>query len=137
MNPEERKLGIRRKLILSQYPRRDDAEFTDANDHNPLVLVNCAKCGGYGKCDTYFADAEGNSVQSVDYCEMCGGGGVLAEVELYYPTDNAAMKIDPTADGWIRCPCCGWRFSIKDKNAWTGRRHRRCGQKLHISDRSE
>ena len=43
----------------------------------------------------------------------------------------------------LRCavrggPCaCGWRFRITDPNAWTGKRHKRCGQKLKLNFVSE
>jgi DNA-directed RNA polymerase subunit RPC12/RpoP len=36
------------------------------------------------------------------------------------------------AHGWVRCPHCGWRFTIRDKNVWDGQRHIMCGTYLTL-----
>ena len=34
----------------------------------------------------------------------------------------------------VKCPDCGWRFSLADRSQWNGRRHRRCGRLLIIAE---
>lgn len=43
------------------------------------------------------------------------------------------QSAEPDASGWVTCPGCGWRFSTSDAAAWTGRRHRRCGQRVMLA----
>jgi len=35
-------------------------------------------------------------------------------------------------NSWTKCPWCGWRFSIRDPNAWSGSTHLICGTKLRL-----
>ncbi len=35
--------------------------------------------------------------------------------------------------GWIECPSCGARFSLRDAARWNGDRHLTCGQKIVIA----
>jgi len=37
--------------------------------------------------------------------------------------------------GWLRCPNCGWRFTIRDRNAWRDGAHLRCGQRIRLTRR--
>lgn len=32
---------------------------------------------------------------------------------------------------WVKCPRCGFRFTLTDENAWDNEKHIRCGQLLH------
>src|SRR5687768_17398059 len=122
MDTESRKAEIRRRIILSRYPTRSAAQFTDENDHNPMVLRKCPTCGGRGLRGESFE--EGGTAVEVDYvCEACGGSRVVAEVEPYFPTDAPEAPASLDAAGWLTCPACRWRFTTRDPNAWTGRRH--------------
>lgn len=132
MNTEARKNQIKRKLILNRYPTRSNAEFTADNDHNPLVLAACQTCRGIGKYDT-FQDSPSGRIQSLHYCDDCDGNGVTAVTELYFDNDNDPVPVVARADGWLKCPNCSWRFTITDTDAYTGLRHKRCGQKLIVT----
>lgn len=44
-----------------------------------------------------------------------------------------AQSAEPDASGWVTCPGCAFRFSSSDSVAWTGRRHRRCGQRIDLA----
>ena len=118
---------IRRRLTLSRYPRRRDATFSDENGHNPAVLQDCARCHGRGK---HCEDVDGAAV--LDTCRACDGAGITGETEPYFANDEPELVVALGADGWITCPACDYRFAPTDRNAWTGRRHIRCGQQLRI-----
>lgn len=130
MTEEDRKAAIRRRLVLAKHPRRHRAEFTDENDHNPMVLQACPQCHGSGHVGR--AVVEGTrSIEMEETCPNCHGEGVTGEVEPYFANDKPEADAVVIGDG-ITCPNCGWRFRLKDSNAWTGRRHRRCGQKIKL-----
>lgn len=131
MDTEERKQEIKRRLTLSKYPTRSKAQFTEENNHNPFVLASCPHCHGRGRYDTYLESSSG-VVQTLHQCEACSGTGVSPEIELYFKNNNEPIPVAADADGWIKCPNCGRRFAITDKHAWTGLRHTRCGQILHV-----
>lgn len=65
-------------------------------------------------------------------CPRCG------PVELEDPSspdnDAAPIAVTPDPDGWARCPCCGFRFSTTTAYAYRYGRHRRCGQRLVITN---
>lgn len=129
MDNEARKDEIRRRLTLARYPKRSNAQFTDQNDHNPLVLQNCPTCHGTGHVGESSPE---HSLEAEVICGTCEGSGVSDLVELYF--DNGPPEAQATADakGWLTCPNCRCRFTIHDRRAWTGRRHLRCGQKIKI-----
>lgn len=133
MHSKEKKADIRRHLMLMRYPRRSEATFTDANDHNPLVLQECPECGGSGHAGEARTE-QGIAVEVDDVCTACGGSGLTGEAEHYFLDDCPETEVMADTAGWLTCPRCRWRFSLHDRNAWTGRRHRRCGQKLRITD---
>ncbi|HVF10677.1 MAG TPA: hypothetical protein VNA16_07735, partial [Abditibacteriaceae bacterium] len=62
--------------------------------------------------------------------------GTAEELTHYFDNDAPAIDAVVDTEGWLKCPCCGWRFTIKDKNVWTGRRHKRCGQKINMVNRA-
>lgn len=132
LDAEQRKQEIKRRLTLSKYPTRCKAQFTEENNHNPYVLASCPQCRGRGKYDTFQKSSSG-VVQTLNECEACNGTGVVPEIEPFFNNDNEPVPVAANADGWIKCPNCGWRFTITDKHAWTGLRHMRCGQKLHVT----
>jgi hypothetical protein len=76
-------------------------------------------------------EQEGCQVKSREKCSECDGKGVTGEVEPYFTNENPEVDASVRADG-TTCPTCGWRFRLSDPNAWTGRRHLRCGQKLRL-----
>ena len=131
MDNEQRKAEIRRKLKLTNYPRRANASFTDENDHNPLILADCPRCSGRGKVCT--EEWQGNvQTVSLDECPICSGSETTEEIIRYFENDTPAIDVKADEDGWVKCPCCRWKFTIRDLNVWTGRRHKRCGQKLNV-----
>jgi hypothetical protein len=44
----------------------------------------------------------------------------------------APITVEPTASGWVTCPCCDMRFSRFDSRRWDGETHTSCGQQLVI-----
>lgn len=44
--------------------------------------------------------------------------------------DTAVVTVD--ALGWVKCPNCGFRFNARDKAAFDGKKHKRCGKKMSI-----
>lgn len=90
-------------------------------------------------------------------CQGCGArwkrlfGGPLedasdAEYDFYFQPDlpyyyrgeahngNEPMEVTPFQVNWVKCPNCGWRFSL-GKGSWSHRQttHSRCGQRLVIT----
>jgi DnaJ-class molecular chaperone len=135
MSNEARKDEIRRRITLAKYPRRGQAKFTDENDHNPLVLQDCPTCHGSGAVCEYGSDYHARVV-----CEMCGGSGVSGEVEPYFAAAEAGtQEFSATADaqGWLTCPSCRWRFTTRDKNAWTADDTSGAGRRSRLSPKYE
>ena len=122
----ETKVAIRRRILVSKYPRRGAAVFDDSNDHNPLILEDCPACGGSGKRCTL---ESGQYV--LDNCGACEGQGTTFNVVRYFPEERPSVAAVVDTVGWLECPGCRRRFATYDKHAWTGRRHR-CGQKVDI-----
>jgi hypothetical protein len=125
MSSESRKEEMLRRLRLRKYPRRSEAQFSDENDHNPLVLEDCPKCGGVGR---FCVERPGEA--ALGACEECGGLGTTGKVVPYYRDEEPVAEAEVDSLGWVTCPTCGWRFAVKDSAVWTGRRHKRCGQKI-------
>ncbi len=137
---DERKKQLREQLYIAQllrtYPRRDLAQFTDENDHNPLVLGDCRRCLGSGTRCFHYPDGS----HAHDTCDVCNGSGTSFDVESYFPARVANLDpidVTPNDFGWLKCPRCGVRFLPTDLRVWTGLRHRPCGQKIRVvSDQS-
>jgi len=124
---------IDRRRARVRYPRRSEATFTDENDHNPQVLQDCAGCRGSGTQCHHIID-DGGEQYALDRCTDCGGTGVTGATEPYFPDETSALPASADDKGWITCPRCDWRFALRDRHAWTGRRHLQCGQKIRISE---
>lgn len=125
--------NLRCRIALLRYPRRSAATFTNENDHNPRVLQDCEQCHGSGNhCREHIVD--GSHECALEICRDCHGTGVTGKVEPYFLEDRPEVSACADAKGWMTCPSCDWRFALKDKNAWTGRRHMQCGQKIRIVD---
>lgn len=114
---------------------RADAVFTDENDHNPWVFVRCPSCDGRGQ----ICEHRGPGVEALRECETCHRTGVALSVERYFQNDDPPRDATEFIPDWVRCPACGSAFSIRDKVAWTGRRHNDrggtrgiCGQRLNV-----
>jgi hypothetical protein len=45
-----------------------------------------------------------------------------------------ALEAKKNPLGQIKCPGCGIRFKMADRRAWTGYRHKSCGQRLLITN---
>ena len=113
-------------------PTRDQAEFTEENDHNPLIRKICGECKGSGKRDIKGQHPDGSRTWILKLCSACGGNGWVDGSQKYFDNDSETIVVKVSPKGYIECPCCGWRFSINDKDRWTGRRHMRCGQKITL-----
>jgi len=133
MLSNERKNELEQLLISSPYPPRAKAQFTDANDHNPLILQDCPECRGTGQRNLCSEDASGARTWRLGYCSACGGTGITGQIERYFLTDAPEETAVPDADGWLRCPGCGIVFTTRDPHRWTGYRHLRCGQRIRTS----
>jgi hypothetical protein len=124
------KEALRRRLIVAKHPRRRDADPGKAPDHNPLVLEDCPACGGSGtRCEMTAHES------TLTQCPACAGEGTTYAVVPMFANDAEPMNVRAEADGWMTCPCCGWRFSPADRRTWTGFRHVRCGQRLRLEER--
>ena len=123
----------RRRTALRRYPRRSAATFSDDNDHNPVVLQDCPACSGSGKSCRHIVDGSGETY-ALEVCSACSGTGVTGDVEPYFPDVRPEVTARADDTGWITCPSCDWRFALRDRRAWTGRRHVQCGQKIRIVD---
>lgn len=136
MSPD-RKTEIRRRLRESKFPRRAAARFADEDDHNPMVLQDCAVCRGTGRIDRNSPASEGGAVYVMEDCRNCGGMGTTGEIGRFFAADGPEMVVETGPDGWLLCPKCGVRFSLRDPHRWTGRRHLRCGQKIQARTSAE
>lgn len=134
-----RKEELRKRLRLSQYPRRRDAAFTDENGHNPWILEDCPECGGNGKRCTVQGAA-----YLMETCAACEGLGTTSQVVRCFPEDGSELEAVVDAHGWITCPGCERRFSTRYPHpggrgrlvgTWTGRRHLTCGQLVRLVSR--
>ncbi len=90
--------------------------------------------------DTYFAMAEADWR---DVLVAAGHGDSekshrtwAAEVTASMPRivlkEPEAITLTVGETGWTRCPNCNFRFKVTDPNAFDGRYHNRCGQRLKI-----
>jgi hypothetical protein len=103
--------------------------LAEAEDHNPEILEDCPACQGRGTiCE------EAGGVASLDDCRECSGVGTTFNVVRYFSNDSPAKSARADADGWIQCPTCGFRFSTKDPDRWSGWRHMRCGQRISVEE---
>jgi hypothetical protein len=118
---------------MELLPTREEAQFTDENDHNPLIRKVCPECKGYRKRDIRGELPGGTRTWTLTICKKCAGKGWVEGVQKYFENDSPAIPAKVSAMGYVQCPCCGWKFSIKDKHRWTGRRHMRCGQKITLT----
>ncbi|MFP2903703.1 hypothetical protein ACLESD_01235 [Pyxidicoccus sp. 3LFB2] len=124
-----RKEEIRRRLRLSQYPRRRDAVFTDENGHNPWILEDCPECRGQGRIDRLTE----NDTYVLETCSACEGLGTTTQVVRYFLEERPEALAMVDVHGWITCPHCGRRFSTRHRDTWTGRRHLTCGQLIRLA----
>jgi hypothetical protein len=128
---EELKKQIRKRLNLKKYPRRNKAQFLDEDDHNPFILADCPDCYGSGRSCVSKTDGDTRTV-SLTGCSACDSTGTTGEVVRYFADDLAEVIVKVDNDGWLSCPNCTRRYTIRDTNVWTGRRHKTCGQKIKI-----
>ena len=78
---------------------------------------------GERTCHTYGMEA---------LCPRCGECTVD---DPFVPTNNnPRQRVRPYREGWVQCPCCGWKFALWDTSYWDGEKHRKCGQRLVIDD---
>ena len=127
-SPEERKRRLRIEKLLRDHPRRSGAQFTDANDHNPLVLEDCPQCRGTGK----HGRSTPSGAEVLEACGACHASGITGDVTPFFDNPSSVVEVPCNDQGWVTCPRDQWRFTLNDPGAWTGLRHKRCGQKLII-----
>ena len=96
-----------------------------------MVLQDCPKCHGSGTFCQEVRQEDGD-VAVLESCPQCNGEGATGHIEPYFKNNSPEMSVVPYIEGWIRCPNCSRKFALKDKNAWTGQRHIRCGQKITV-----
>src|SRR6187401_1580628 len=113
MLTDERRHELEELLRSSLYPPRAKAQFTAANDHNPLILQDCPHCRGSGQRDLCSEDARGARTWTLGACAECGGTGISGEVAHYFLTDAPEAAASPDAGGWLRCPGCGIAFTTR------------------------
>lgn len=118
---------LRRRVRIAKYPRRNAALVPDAPDHNPLILEDCPGCHGSGRICI-----EENGSASQWECPTCGGTGITDNVVHYFDNNEPIRFVCLNSYGWVTCPYCNFTFSPSDKDAWSGLRHFRCGQRLEI-----
>lgn len=114
----------------------DRADFTDANDHNPVIPEDCPRCGGSGRMHVSgYEERDGLAIHcdGRKTCDVCGGTGTTGRVIRYFDNDAPVIEVIPSADGWLTCPCCAWRFTVRDRRVWSGLRHVRCGQRIRLA----
>src|SRR5688500_15505599 len=127
-----------RPLKQRHYWLSDGATFTDANDHNPTIPEDCPRCGGSGRMHVSSRETRDGLVVHSDgsvTCDACGGTGTTGKMVPYFDNDAPVIEVMAGADGWLTCPCCGWRFTVQDGRVWSGLRHVRCGQRIRLSGR--
>ena len=125
----EKRAEIDRLIQASPHPRREGAVFTDDNDHNPIILQDCPECHGRRKfCE--WGTPEDRFIHQQVVCLTCCGLGSTGTEGSYFANDTPAIDARLMGISRILCPHCGETFRIHDSSAWTGRRHRTCGQKI-------
>ena len=132
MNTEQRKAVLRRERHRKRYPRRQEATFTDENDHNPFVLQDCPYCQGTGLFCEEHHTLKGECIADLHECPYCDHTGITGEIERYFDNDTPPIEVIPYQKEWVACPICGKKFCLHDANVWTGYRHTTCGQRLVI-----
>jgi hypothetical protein len=82
-----------------------------------------------------YNDAGERTCHSYGMEALCPQCGECTVDDPFVPTNsNPSQTVRPYREGWIQCPCCGWRFALHDKSSWAGEKHRKCGQRLVIDD---
>jgi hypothetical protein len=140
MSGARKKSEIEKGLRLAKYPRRTSTAlhrgpfgagpqllFTDENNHNPLVLEDCPECHGRGHvCH------EAAGIAATSACPHCEGLGTTLELVPCFANDSPEQEGVLDEHDFLTCPCCGRRFSTRDRHSWTGRRHFGCGQLIRL-----
>src|SRR5580700_5491747 len=89
---------------------RRDVSFTEANDHNPEVFEECPECSGSGRRSIYDVDeSRGSKTVSRVVCGACNGTGTNGDRVHYFDNNAPIVTVPLGKDGWVTCPCCGWR----------------------------
>lgn len=108
-------------------PARETLAFSTENDHNPGYTEECERCGGFGTLFIVRYDQPHRTEDDLP-CPDCAATGRIEK--RLFNNETLPANADVGADGWVKCPSCGWRLSTRDRNAWTGYRHKKCGQRL-------
>ena len=112
---------------------RRGPQHPDPQPRSPTAK-HCPTCGSaittrrLGGCDP-----EGRRWDGMEFiCPQCGP----IELEDPFAPDNDAEPVAVTtnSDGWVQCPCCGFRFCATTDEFFRFGRHRRCGQRLIVTN---
>jgi hypothetical protein len=55
------------------------------------------------------------------------------EVEALKLLRSQERPASPDLGGWLSCPHCGTRFTVRDAQRWDGERHRSCGGRISLT----
>ena len=105
----------------------------------------CRNDGSYGYTDLKNSGTHENPIwveyansssrfDSIETARAEASGRVawLKKEAEWLARENEPIPTKPYREGWIRCPFCGIRFSMLDKDRWGGGRHLTCGQRISI-----
>ena len=99
------------------------------------MLEDCPECRGTGKSCTRSITRKG-ICYTLRVCVSCGRTGVTGRLVRCFDNDSPAVELVANENGFVTCPTDGCRrFTITDPDAWTGLRHKKCGQKLIVSQK--
>ncbi len=118
---------VRLWVLQRRYPTRRTVVLAAHPDHNAMVLVDCVLCGGLGQ-ELLFK----HGVTAFVSCRLCGGSGAGPTIAPFFTNQAPQADVALGGDGWLTCSSCGIRFSPRDRNAFTGLRHIKCGQRLRV-----
>lgn len=93
----------------------EGVEYTDENDHNPVVHEECPACLGIGEREEVVEATSPNGGIEWMTCPTCGGTGHTERRVRLFDNDSPAMLVDVGRDGWLSCPCCKW-FGKRDRS---------------------
>jgi hypothetical protein len=60
------------------------------------------------------------------------GEGFRRGVEARKSRLDQRRPANSDPEGWVTCPHCGTRFTLRDKDRWDGDRHRSCGGRISL-----
>jgi len=104
-----------------------------------LRSKRCPTCGvwlvGWTESKWQLDEQGNHSSHSIALKAKCPNCQKLTVAEPWVPdNDNEPLLVLPFASSWVKCPQCGWKFSLEEPTSWSGERHLKCGQRLIIQN---